>query len=95
MKKYAIASLVLVLTAALLTGCGCTRSDMNTGTGPSMTTPMLPTNIPETTVPTEPMTEPATVAPTVAPTESGSATEESGTMDATTETTDMNRSRMR
>ena len=93
MKKYAIISLVLVLTAALLTGCGCTP--MDTTTRPSATTPMLPTNIPETTVPTEPVTEPATDMPTVDPTEENSATGESGAVDETTDPTDMNRSRMR
>ena len=95
MKKYAIFSLVLVLTAALLTGCGCTPSDMDTTTRPSATSPILPTNIPETTVPTEPMTEPATEAPTDATMGTDSATEESGAMDEPTETGDMSKSRMR
>ena len=95
MKKYAIISLVLVLTAALLTGCGCTPSDMDVTTRPSATNPILPTNIPETTVPTEPMTEPMTDAPTDATMDTGSATEESGATDETAETGDMSRSRMR
>ena len=93
MKKYTIVSLVLVLTAALLTGCGCTPSDMDTNTRPSAT--MLPTNIPETTVPTEERTEPATLIPTETTAESDAATQESGTMEETAETDNMSRSRMR
>ena len=93
MKKYAIFALVLVLTAALLTGCGCTPKDM-TPTRPAVTEPILPTNIPETTVPTVPATEPATVMPTE--TEIPTATDDiNGITDDITGTGEPSRSRMR
>lgn len=94
MKKYAMITLVLVLTAALLTGCGCTPKDMTPSTRPAVTEPILPTNIPETTVPTEPATEPATVMPTE--TEVPQTTDDpNGITDDITGTGDPSRSRMR
>ena len=39
MKKYAILVLVLVLTAALFTGCGCTNQDPSRNTTVPTTTP--------------------------------------------------------
>ena len=70
MKLFVIFTLVLVLGAAMLTGCGC----MNTN--PDVTT--LPTNG-ETVTPTRPTTAPTTM-PTTAPT-TEAATET--TMDTT------------
>jgi len=67
MKKYAIIATVLVLTLSLLTGCGCTAKDSGMATMPSTGDTLLPTNIPETTVPTEPATMPSTT-PATAPT---------------------------
>lgn len=64
MKTYSIFLMVLVLTAALFTGCGCRNSQpMNTSmpTMPSMTT--APTTMP-TTKPTTAETEPS-VMPTI------------------------------
>lgn len=40
MKKFSILTLALVLGVALLTGCGCTRSDMTSTSAPTV----LPTN---------------------------------------------------
>lgn len=64
MKKYSIFILVLVLTAALFTGCGCTNRNMNT------TPTVLPTNEENWTnaATTAPTTQ-ATTAPTTQPTE--------------------------
>ena len=57
MKKYSMLVLALVLTVALLTGCGCRNSQpMNT----------VPTTVP-TTEATRPTTQPTT-APTTQPT---------------------------
>lgn len=64
MKKYAIVAVVLVLTLSLLTGCGCTAKKDGMVTMPSTNESILPTNIPETTVPTEPATMPATIPAT-------------------------------
>ena len=69
MKKYSIFVLALVLTAALLTACGCRNSKpMDT----------VPTTAP-TTEATRPTTQPTT-APTTAPTK---ATERTTTTDGT------------
>lgn len=85
MKKYSILILVLVLTAALFTGCGCRNSR------PAATT--VPTSRPTTPVTSEPThaaTE-ATHAPTTATegtTEHGNAplpTNETTTHNGTTE----------
>lgn len=75
MKKYGILSLALVLTAALLAGCGCTNQNM----APTTTPTVLPTNE-ENWASTHATTE-ATSAPTQAstPSENGAA----GTTDAT------------
>ena len=43
MKKYAILVLVLVLTAALFTGCGCTNQDPSRNTTVPTTTPTAAT----------------------------------------------------
>ena len=55
MKKYAILVLVLVLTAALFTGCGCTNQD------PSRNT-TVPTTTPTAATTTMPRVEPSTNA---------------------------------
>lgn len=98
MKKYAIVAAVLVLTVSLLSGCGCTNKDSGMMTMPA-TQPILPTNIPETTAPTQPQTEPMTI-PETDPTGT-SGTDESGPMngdmqdDNTAETGAAAKSRMR
>lgn len=101
MKKYAIFAMVLVLTFALLTGCGCTAKDSGMATMPSDAQPMLPTNIPETTAPTERPTMPATT-PTTDATDATdatgmgpAATDEGMTDDAPSEPSTRNRTRMR
>lgn len=101
MKKYAILAAVLVLTVSLLAGCGCTARDNGMATMPSATQPILPTNIPETTAPTEPATMPATAPATEAtdatedaelnPTQSDGGISD----DAVSEPATRNRSRMR
>lgn len=71
MKKYSILILVLLLTAALFTGCGCRNSR------PAATTPTtLPTN-PVTTAPTQSTTH-ATTEATHAPTNATEGTIENG-----------------
>ena len=57
MKKYGILITVLVLTAALFTGCGCRNSK------PMDTMPQAPSTTPATSAPTRATTE-ATSAPT-------------------------------
>ena len=99
MKKYAIFAMVLVLTLSLLTGCGCTAKKDGMTTMPSTNESFLPTNIPETTVPTEPATMPATM-PTMDATDPMDGTE-TGTAAATEDSNDgpitdgMTRSRSR
>ena len=62
MKKYSILATVLVLTAALLAGCGCTNQR------PAQTVPTtMPTTVPTqtthaTTAPTTEHTQPSTEA---------------------------------
>ena len=90
MKKVGIFMMVLVLTLAVMTGCGCRNSK------PANTSE--PTTLP--TVTTEPATEMTTI-PTTMPTESTDATIQDGNgplpADSTTATdeTDMNNSRSR
>lgn len=60
MKKLSVLLTVLVLTISMLTGCGCTRRGAGMDTMPATEMTILPTNIPETTVPTKPATEPMT-----------------------------------
>ena len=58
MKKYAILVLVLVLTAALFTGCGCTNQDPSRNT----TVPTTETTRATTAPTTMPSVEPSTNA---------------------------------
>lgn len=95
MKRYSALLAVLVLTASLLTGCGCTRQGAGMDTNPATEMTILPTNIPETTAPVMPSTEPMTVAPTEAPSETGTmGTEDGGITDSITGETDGARNRM-
>jgi len=96
MKRYFVLIAVLVLTASLLTGCGCTRQGAGMDTQPSSEMTILPTNIPETTAPVMPSTEPMTEAPTQMPSETGTMeTEEGGITDSITGETNGARNRMR
>ena len=96
MKKYSVFLAVLVLTASLLTGCGCTRQGAGVDTKPSTEMTILPTNIPETTAPVMPSTEPMTVAPTEMPTENSTmGTEDGGITDSITGESDTARGRMK
>lgn len=61
MKKYAILAVVLVLTLSLMAGCGCTAKKNTMPPMPSTSEPMLPTNIPDPTVATQPATVPPTM----------------------------------
>lgn len=87
MKKFIIATMLLVLTISCLAGCGCRNSR------PANT---VPTTLP--TVTTAPTTEMTTI-PTTVPTEATDSTIQDGngpiSTDATTATdeTEMNRSR--
>lgn len=95
MKRYSILLAVLVLTASLLTGCGCTRRGATMDTNPATEMTILPTNIPETTAPVMPSTEPMTVAPTEMPSETGTAgTDDGGITDNITGETNGTRNRM-
>lgn len=73
MKKYCIFALVIVLTAALFTGCGCTNRNMDNTSAPTI----LPTT--ETTRATTEATTKATTEPitdmTSAPTGTNSTNE--------------------
>lgn len=96
MKRYSVLLAVLVLTASLLTGCGCTRQGAGTDTNPATEMTILPTNIPETTAPVMPSTEPMTDAPTEMPSETGTmGTDDGGITDSITGETEGARSRMR
>lgn len=59
MKKYSIFALVIVLTAALFTGCGCTNRNMD---GTTSAPTLMPTN--ETTRATTEATTNTTSEPT-------------------------------
>lgn len=96
MKRYFVLIAALVLTASLLTGCGCTRQGAGMDTQPSSEMTILPTNIPETTAPVMPSTEPMTDAPTQVPSETGTMeTEDGGITDSITGETNGARNRMR
>lgn len=56
MKNLTILALVFVLAAGLMTGCGCTSSDMNT----TPATTVAPTTAPTTAPVTRPSTAPTT-----------------------------------
>ena len=74
MKKYAILVLVLVLTAALFTGCGCTNQDPSRNTTVPTTTPTAATT--ETTrATTAPTTMPSVEPSTNATIDNGNITE--------------------
>ena len=98
MKKYAIIACILVLTVSMLTGCGCTAQDSDMTTMPSAEPTILPTNIPETTVPMESETEFMTIPATDA-TDASEFGETDGmngdTQESTDETVTAPRSRMR
>ena len=95
MKRYSILLTVLVLTMALLTGCGCTRRGAGTDTMPATEMTILPTNIPETTAPVMPSTEPATQPSTEPATETGPMGTEDAATESITGETDAARSRIR
>jgi len=99
MKRSFMLMMVFVLTAALMTGCGCTGPTMDQTEAPTI----LPTNE-EVRPTTKPATQPTTEATTQATTEPSAATEPfdngNGPIDPTngTDTTDSTvtgRSRMR
>jgi predicted small secreted protein len=85
MKKLSVLLTVLVLTISMLTGCGCTRRGAGMDTMPATEMTILPTNIPETTVPTMPATEPMT-DPVTEPTDNTDtmSTEDGGITDSIT-----------
>ena len=95
MKKLSVLLTVLVLTISMLTGCGCTRRGAGTDTMPATEMTILPTNIPETTVPTMPATAPTT-EPVTEPTDNTDtmSTEDGGITDSITDETGT-RSRIR
>ena len=82
MKKYAILVLVLVLTAALFTGCGCTNQDSSRNT-------TVPTTMPTaaTTETTHATTEPTTM-PSVEPSTNATIDNGNGPLDGMTDTTE-------
>lgn len=88
MKKYGAFALVLVLTAMLFTGCGCTNQDMEYTSLPT-TLPTAATTAPtrETTMPTTAATTEETIDRGNGPLESESTgnTESSGETSGTAE----------
>lgn len=103
MKKYAYLALCLVLTAAMMVGCGCTNRESENTSAPTV----LPTNEevwdttePTTRATTEPSSEPST-APSVSPSDAATVPSETadrgnGPLEDTTASTDApmeNRSR--
>lgn len=88
MKKYAIAALCLVLTAAMFAGCGCTNRNMDNNTSSPT---VLPTNneVWDTTEATTRATTEATTAPTAVTTEpTATADHGNGPLEDTTTATD-------
>jgi len=93
MKRYSILILVFVLTAALMTACGCTGPSVEESKAPTV----LPTNeeVAPTTRETSAPTTEATTQSTSAPTESGETIDRGNgpledMMPGTTETTATN-----
>ena len=88
MKKYAILALCLVLTAAMMVGCGCTNRKLDETSAPTV----LPTNeeVWDTTAPTtRATTEPSTAATTEDATlPSETADRGNGPLEDTTSATD-------
>lgn len=80
MKKYGILALVLVLTAMLFTGCGCTNQDMEYTS--------LPTTLPTiaTMEPTQESSRSTTAATTEETIDRGNGPAESGTTGSTEHT---------
>lgn len=86
MKRYGIFALVLVLTSALLLGCGCTGRDMESTSQPSI----LPTNEevrPTTEATTQPTTEMTTIPTTDATEPSQTIDHGNGPLETSGETT--------
>lgn len=79
MKKYSIFVLVIVLTAALFTGCGCTNRNMDNTSAPT-TLPTTEMTLPTTEATTMPAAEPST-GMTSAPTENDAAGSTNETVD--------------
>ena len=98
MKKYGIFALTLVLSLALLTGCGCTNSKP-ANTQPSTLPPTTGATLMPTTEATTMPTTMATTAPsteaTTAPDSSETMTNDNPTSDVSTDATDANASRSR
>lgn len=87
MKRYLIFVMTLVLTAVLLTGCGCTNQNMGNTSAPTL----MPTETTRaTTAPTTAPTTAATTAPTQETADRGNGpldTTDGTTNDTTQETT--------
>ena len=98
MKKVIATMLAAAMAMSMLTGCGCTVQDSDMTTMPSAEPTILPTNIPETTVPMESETEFMTIPATDA-TDASEFGETDGmngdTQESTDETGTAPRSRMR
>ena len=99
MKRYNMMIMLFVLTAALLTGCGCTGPTMDQTEAPTV----LPTNEevrPTTRPTTQPTSEPTTMATTqptetTVPIESGNGPMDPGMTTETTDSAGTNQPRMR
>jgi len=99
MKRYNMLIMLFVLTAALLTGCGCTGPTMDQTEAPTV----LPTNEevrPTTRPPTQPSTEPSTQATTepaatTAPFDNGNGPMDPGFGTEVPDSTETNRAKMR
>lgn len=95
MKSFASMFMSFVLTAAMLTGCGCTNRNAGGNTTPTiMPTPEMTTA--PTSAPTNAATEPTTTQETDETINHGNGPlvdESTGASESTSETTDQNRSR--
>ena len=92
MKSFASFFMSFVLTAAMLTGCGCTNRNAGATTAPSIQPTTGMTTVP-TTAPTQQTTVPATTDETINHGNGPLVEDTTGPSESTTETGDQSRSR--
>lgn len=83
MKKFAILTIALCMSAIMLVGCGCMNTNAEVTTLPTNGELTKPTTVPSTAPSTEPATMPTTAATenTVIPGDTGMATESTDTIE--------------
>lgn len=92
MKSFASLLMSFVLTAAMLTGCGCTNRNGGATSAPTILPTTEMTTAP-TTAPTQATTTPATTDETINHGNGPLVDETTGAAESTTETTAQSRSR--